>query len=101
MTRARKRRKQGSLRRRPSPRVQPEPPKLRPRRFLRGVHVEEAPHAHIVCQVCGRIAQVGLAPEEEAVLMLLAERHPEGWSVDRVAFSLTGACRPCREGRPT
>ena len=30
----------------------------------------------------------------------LAEEHTEGWSVDGIAYSLTGACRRCREGPP-
>jgi hypothetical protein len=64
------------------------------------VRVDEPVHTHIVCQACGRIAQFPLAPEEETILLLLAERHPKDWEVDRIAFSLTGSCRACRQGRP-
>jgi hypothetical protein len=35
------------------------------------------------------------------LLVALASRHPEGWRVDGIAFSLTGACARCREGPPT
>jgi len=34
------------------------------------------------------------------LLTELAGLHPEGWSVEQIAFSLTGACRRCREGPP-
>ncbi|MCI4372361.1 MAG: hypothetical protein L3K02_01765 [Thermoplasmata archaeon] len=57
----------------------------------------EPPHSHIVCRTCGRIASVDLADAERELLIALASRHPDGWSVDGIAFSLTGACLRCRE----
>jgi Fe2+ or Zn2+ uptake regulation protein len=58
----------------------------------------EDPHAHIVCRVCGRIQPIDLTQLDMHFLTRLAEDHPEGWSVDGISFSLTGACRRCREG---
>lgn len=58
----------------------------------------EAPHAHIVCRVCGRIAPLPLDTESALRLEGIADGHPEGWSVELVAFSVTGACPRCREG---
>jgi len=58
----------------------------------------EDPHSHIVCRVCGRIQPVELTELDRHLLTELAALRPEGWSVDRIAFSLTGACRRCREG---
>ncbi|MGD0257602.1 MAG: hypothetical protein ABSB90_06955 [Thermoplasmata archaeon] len=62
------------------------------------MHLGEPPHSHIVCRNCGRIAAVDLGDEERELLVALASRHPEGWSVDGIAFSLTGACARCRQG---
>ena len=70
------------------------PASLRPA----GVSLAEAPHAHVVCRVCGRIQALELTELDRHLLTELAALHPDGWSVDRVAFSLTGACRRCREG---
>ncbi len=70
-------------------------------RFVRPpVLLNEDPHAHIVCRVCGRIQPIDLTELDRLMLTRLAEDHPEGWSVDGVAYSLTGACRRCREGPP-
>jgi hypothetical protein len=63
-----------------------------------GVALDEDPHAHIVCRSCGRIQEVELSELDRHLLSELAALHPDGWSVDRVAFSLTGSCRRCREG---
>jgi hypothetical protein len=63
-----------------------------------GVNLAEDPHAHVVCRVCGRIQPLDLNELDRHLLTELAALHPEGWSVERVAFSLTGACRRCREG---
>ncbi len=63
-----------------------------------GVDLAEAPHAHVVCRVCGRIQGVDLSELDRHLLTELAALHPDGWTVERVAFSLTGACRRCREG---
>ncbi len=62
--------------------------------------LREDPHAHIVCRSCGRIQAVELTELDLHFLTRLAEDHPEGWSVDGISYSLTGACRRCREGRP-
>lgn len=62
------------------------------------VALDENPHSHIVCRVCGRIQEVELTELDRHLLTELAASHPDGWSVDRIAFSLTGACRSCREG---
>lgn len=68
--------------------------------MLRGVLPTETddPHSHIVCHVCGRIQTVELSELDRHLLTELAALRPDGWSVDRIAFSLTGACRRCREG---
>jgi Fe2+ or Zn2+ uptake regulation protein len=52
----------------------------------------------VVCRVCGRIQRIELTELDRHVLTEMAERHPEDWAVDGIAFSLTGACRRCREG---
>ena len=62
------------------------------------VDLLEDPHAHIVCRVCGRIQSVELTELDRHFLTELAGHHPDGWSVDGIAFSLMGACRRCREG---
>ena len=62
------------------------------------VNLAEDPHAHVVCRVCGRIQRFELTELDRHLLTELAMRHPEGWSVDGIAFSLTGACQRCREG---
>lgn len=58
----------------------------------------EDPHAHIVCRVCGRIQPVDLNELDRHLLTELAALRPEGWSVEQIAYSLTGACRRCRQG---
>jgi Fe2+ or Zn2+ uptake regulation protein len=77
------------------------PPEWRPppvaERVVR-VALGEEPHAHIVCRNCGRIQSIDLSELDRHLLSELAARHPDGWSVDGVAFSATGACRRCREG---
>jgi Fe2+ or Zn2+ uptake regulation protein len=62
------------------------------------VDLVEDPHSHIVCRVCGRIQRIELTELDRHLLTELAARHPDGWNVDGVAFSLTGACQRCREG---
>jgi Fe2+ or Zn2+ uptake regulation protein len=64
------------------------------------VDLGEAPHAHIVCRNCGRIQALELTELDRHLLTELAAHHPDGWSVDGIAFSATGACRRCREGPP-
>ncbi|MFY9717637.1 MAG: hypothetical protein WAK40_06875 [Thermoplasmata archaeon] len=65
-----------------------------------GVLLSEDPHAHVVCRVCGRIQPLELNELDRHLLTELAALHPDGWSVEQIAFSLTGACRRCREGPP-
>jgi Fe2+ or Zn2+ uptake regulation protein len=65
------------------------------------VDLGEDPHAHIVCRNCGRIQALDLTELDRHLLTELAARHPDGWSVDGIAFSATGACRRCREGPPS
>ncbi len=78
---------------RPPARVEPTPvpPVVR-------VGLLEPPHSHIVCRTCGRISRLELQDAERQLLLALAAQHPAGWSVDGIAFSLTGACGRCREG---
>jgi Fe2+ or Zn2+ uptake regulation protein len=64
------------------------------------VDLGEDPHAHIVCRNCGRIQGIELTELERLTLTEIARHHPDGWSVDGIAFSATGACRRCREGPP-
>jgi Fe2+ or Zn2+ uptake regulation protein len=71
-----------------------------PERVVR-VDLAEEPHAHIVCRNCGRIQALELTELDRHLLTELAARHPDGWSVDGIAFSATGACRRCREGPPS
>jgi Fe2+ or Zn2+ uptake regulation protein len=68
----------------------------RPRRPLEALG--EDPHAHIVCRVCGRIQGLELSELDRHLLTELAALTPDGWSVERIAYSLAGACRRCREG---
>jgi Fe2+ or Zn2+ uptake regulation protein len=58
----------------------------------------EDPHAHIVCRICGRIQGLELTELDRHLLTELAALTPDGWSVERIAYSLAGACRRCREG---
>ena len=76
--------------------VRPKAPAERPQRLA---VLSEAPRGHIVCRVCGRIAEVPLDTGSQLMLEQLAMRRPDGWSVDLVSFSLTGACARCRQGR--
>jgi hypothetical protein len=62
------------------------------------VALGEEPHAHIVCRVCGRIQGLELTELDRHLLTELAALTPDGWSVERIAYSLAGACRRCREG---
>ena len=64
------------------------------------VALAEEPHAHIVCRVCGRIQGLELTELDRHLLTELAALTPDGWSVERIAYSLAGACRRCREGPP-
>jgi Fe2+ or Zn2+ uptake regulation protein len=79
--------------------AKPPPPPREPRSVrVPSVNLVEDPHAHVVCRACGRIQRIELTELDRHLLTELAARHPEGWSVDGVAFSLTGACQRCREG---
>lgn len=62
------------------------------------VDLIEDPHSHIVCRVCGRIQRIELTELDRHFLTEMASHHPDGWNVDGASFSLTGACRRCREG---
>ncbi len=62
------------------------------------VDLSEDPRALIVCRGCGRIQRMELSELDLHLLTELAHQHPDGWSVDRATFSLTGVCRRCREG---
>ena len=89
--------------RRPRPRAAPRPTRRPPvTPFVRpaGVALAEDPHAHVVCRVCGRIQGLDLNELDRHLLTELAALHPAGWSVEQATFSLTGACRRCREGPP-
>jgi hypothetical protein len=83
----------GGARRRPAPAAPVEPPRRSPLATL-----GEEPHAHIVCRVCGRIQTLELTELDRHLLTELAGLTPDGWSVERIAYSLAGACRRCREG---
>lgn len=83
--------------RRPGADLEAEPvPVLRP---VLAATLDEPPHANIVCRVCGRIVPLPLDPLSEVLVLQVADRYPDGWSVDHVALSLAGACQSCREGR--
>jgi hypothetical protein len=72
-----------------------------PPAVARGPGVRLAPpHAHIVCRVCGRIQGLELTELDRHLLTELSALTPDGWSVERIAYSLAGACRRCREGPP-
>ncbi len=91
MASARRPAHRGAARRRPPrvvPAAAPAPPPL----------AAEEPHAHIVCRVCGRIQGMELSELDAHLLTELAGRRPNGWSVERIAFSVAGACQRCREG---
>lgn len=83
--------------RRPVVEVESEP--VLPVRPVLAATLEESPHANIVCRVCGRITPLPLDPLSEVLILQVADRYPDGWSVDHVALSLAGACQSCREGR--
>jgi len=76
----------------------PAAPKVPPAERVVRVELGEDPHAHIVCRNCGRIQGIELTELDRHLLTELARQHPDGWSVDGIAFSATGACRRCREG---
>ncbi len=79
----------------------PAPAEMPPSRPLRATPVlSEDPHGHIVCRVCGRIQGLELTELDRHLLTELAAGRPDGWSLERIAFSLTGACQRCREGPP-
>ena len=77
-----------------------EPPAASPRRSPLAT-LGEDPHAHIVCRVCGRIQSLELTELDRHLLTELAGLTPDGWSVERIAYSLAGSCRRCREGPPS
>ncbi|MCI4365346.1 MAG: hypothetical protein L3K10_04710 [Thermoplasmata archaeon] len=80
--------------------VRPPPPAVTASPVRHALRLAEPPHSHIVCRSCGRIAAVDLSDGERQLLIALASRHPDGWTVDGIAFSLTGSCARCREGSP-
>jgi hypothetical protein len=80
-----------------APRPEVAAPEGLPRPVVR-VGLLEPPHSHIVCRNCGRISRLELQDAERQLLVALAAQHPAGWSVDGIAFSLTGSCGRCREG---
>lgn len=80
---------------RKAPDQPPAPTRAAPARL---VVLTEPPHAHIVCRQCGRIAQIPLDTQSELRLEELAGARPDGWTVDLIAYSITGACVRCREG---
>ncbi len=90
---------------RPGPKPSPARRSRRPARPSQGpvrtLTLAERPHAHIVCQQCGRITEILLTPAHRAGLLRLAGQRPGGWSVTRLAFSLTGLCPRCRNPLPT
>jgi hypothetical protein len=83
---------------RASPR--PAPTIVRERPAPVPIALREDPHAHIVCRVCGRIASLSLQQTDLWMLGQVAERRPDGWAVDGVTYTLTGACQRCRQGPP-
>jgi Fe2+ or Zn2+ uptake regulation protein len=92
-----------SRRARASPKRPPRPKKVAdvaPVERVVRVDLGEDPHAHIVCRNCGRIQGIELNELDRHTLTEIAGHHPDGWSVDGIAFSATGACRRCREGPP-
>jgi Fe2+ or Zn2+ uptake regulation protein len=80
------------------------PPRARvaaPAEHVVRVALREDPHAHIVCRNCGRIQAIELTELDRHLLEELATHHPNGWMVDGIAYSVTGACQRCREGPAT
>lgn len=63
-----------------------------PRRPL----LREAPHAHAVCRVCGRISEVELSTEDSLRLETLVARPPDGWAIEVITVGMTGGCPRCR-----
>ena len=100
-TRNRKAPKQAAGRHRPTrarrPPVTVVPGSLPPKGVLHTV--AEPPHAHAVCRVCGRIADVEISGDDQLRLEALAGRMPVDWLVEGITLSLTGSCRRCRQGR--
>ncbi len=76
---------------RTAPRVVPPPRRIVP---VPG----EDPHAHVVCRVCGRIQPLELSDLDRHLLTELSALTPDGWRIERIAYSLAGTCRRCREG---
>jgi hypothetical protein len=64
------------------------------------VHLREPPHAHAVCARCGRIVEVVVTPFDAEQLRGLASDGPDGWSIEGLSLSLTGACGRCLAGLP-
>jgi Fe2+ or Zn2+ uptake regulation protein len=94
-------RRRGTARPAGRPRLRPEASAtVLERRRPSPALVAEDPHAHIVCRVCGRIQGLDLSELDRHLLTELTALTPDGWSVERIAYSLAGACRRCREGPP-
>ena len=84
--------------RRAQSRRRPARPAARPARFVVPELEAERPHAHVVCRICGRIQPLELTELDAHLLTELAGRRPDGWSAERIAFSVAGACQRCRAG---
>ncbi|MEM0129085.1 MAG: hypothetical protein QXG65_02820 [Thermoplasmata archaeon] len=66
----------------------------------RAPDLAEPPRGLLVCRRCGRIHPIALAARDAEALVRLSGRIPPGWSVERIAYSLTAVCPRCRAGRP-
>jgi Fe2+ or Zn2+ uptake regulation protein len=95
MARLRARRKNARSAPKPAPTRRPRRAAGPARDSAGTVALAEPPHAHIVCQQCGRITEVLLTPAQRTGLLRLAGQRPGGWSVTRLAFSMTGRCPRC------
>ncbi|MCL4309009.1 MAG: hypothetical protein M1126_06620 [Candidatus Thermoplasmatota archaeon] len=89
-----------SAKRTPRPRARP-PPRQRRRTTTvqdrrRILHLPEPPHGHIVCRSCGRIHPLDLLPADRDVLLEMTARGPDGWAVERVAYSIAAVCPRCQ-----
>ncbi|MCI4325074.1 MAG: hypothetical protein L3K00_04220 [Thermoplasmata archaeon] len=56
------------------------------------------PTGHAVCQACGRIVRLALAPTDGPNLEAFLDRRPDGWSAQGISLTITGLCTTCRTG---
>ncbi len=93
---------------RPAARSRPPPrahrrsgsvPATAPKR-RRTIALAEPPHGHIVCRSCGRIHPLELVPVDRELLIDMTARGPEGWAIERVAYSIAAVCPTCRRAAP-